>query len=133
MGYIWFVKKLKKNFVWFGTYKKRFVIRDPESPNSIPALWHFSKELLENILESVFVDSFQPNVAFHIETSHSIHCISNGWFPHETQHWVKCFEYHLIKNKNNKVSSLSFLYLHIKLNGGFTRFRETLLSSNDAR
>ena len=38
MGYVWFVKKLKSCCVWFGTYKKRFVIRDPELLNSIPDL-----------------------------------------------------------------------------------------------
>ena len=36
MGYIWFVTKLKKYCVWFGTYKKRFAIRNPELLNSIP-------------------------------------------------------------------------------------------------
>ena len=36
MGYIWFMKKLKKYCVWFRTCKKRFVIRDPKSLNSIP-------------------------------------------------------------------------------------------------
>ena len=38
MDYLWFVKKLKKYCVWFGTYQKRFVIRDPESLNSIPGV-----------------------------------------------------------------------------------------------
>ena len=37
MGYIWFVKKLKRR-VLFGTYKKRLVIRDPKSLNLIPEL-----------------------------------------------------------------------------------------------
>ena len=36
MGYVWFLKKLKRCCVWFGSYKKRFVIHDPESLNSIP-------------------------------------------------------------------------------------------------
>ena len=45
IGYTWFVKKLKRYCDWFGTYKKRFVIRDAESLNSIPAelLFDFSE------------------------------------------------------------------------------------------
>ena len=39
MGYVWFAKKLKRCCVLFGTYKKRFVIRDPKSLNLIPAFW----------------------------------------------------------------------------------------------
>ena len=37
MGNIWFVNKLNKYCVCFGTYRKRFVICDPESLISIPA------------------------------------------------------------------------------------------------
>ena len=36
MGYIWIVKKLKRCYVWFGTYKKGFVLCDPELINLIP-------------------------------------------------------------------------------------------------
>ena len=39
MGYVWFVKKLKRCCVLFRTYKKRFVIHDPELFNSVPAEW----------------------------------------------------------------------------------------------
>ena len=35
MGYLWFLKMLSKCCFWFGTYQKRFVIRNPESSNSI--------------------------------------------------------------------------------------------------
>ena len=34
-GYVWFLKKLKRCCVWFGTFKKWFVIWDPELLNSI--------------------------------------------------------------------------------------------------
>ena len=36
MSYFLFVKKLRKCCFWFGTYQKRFAVRDPESLNSIP-------------------------------------------------------------------------------------------------
>ena len=42
MGYVLFMKKLKKCCVWFRTYKKQFVICDPELPNSIP-VWATEK------------------------------------------------------------------------------------------
>ena len=36
MGYLWFVRELRKFCFSFWTYQKRFVIRDPESLNLIP-------------------------------------------------------------------------------------------------
>ena len=38
MDYLWFVKKLMKYCVWFGTCKKWFLIRDPQSLNLIPGV-----------------------------------------------------------------------------------------------
>ena len=33
MGYLWFVKKLRKCCFWFGIYQKRFVIHNPNHLN----------------------------------------------------------------------------------------------------
>ena len=62
MGYLWFVKKLKKCCFWFGTYQKRFVIHDPKSLSSISVilltdtlnwqvLWSKEKYLLKSLYE----------------------------------------------------------------------------------
>ena len=51
IGYIWLFKKFKKYCVWFGTYKKRFVIRDHESLNSIPVFRQCHTSMMELFTE----------------------------------------------------------------------------------
>ena len=37
----------------------------------------------------VFINSFQPGVAFHIEPSHFLQSKTSDWFQYETQHWAE--------------------------------------------
>ena len=45
------------------------------------------KELIRYTRENV--NTFQPIVAFHIETSFNLHCKSNDWFLYEMQHYTE--------------------------------------------
>ena len=58
MGYIRFVKKLKKYCVQFETYKKQFIICDPESFNSIPD-YFFLWETFKCILHQSHLEGLQ--------------------------------------------------------------------------
>ena len=59
MGYLWFTKKLRKCCFWFGTYKKRFVIRDPELLNSIPG---WSPRGFEDVCKTWLEDVFSVTI-----------------------------------------------------------------------
>ena len=90
MGYdVWFVKKLKRCCVWFGIYKKLFVIYNPEWFNPITVLhvwqgseyapgllkWDIRKYLLYIKLTIVFTQNLEffsySEIIQYIEVQHS--------------------------------------------------------------
>ena len=75
MGYLWFLKMLSKCCFWFGTYQKRFVIRNPESSNSITGWSNLALFLL------CFLLSFGKMVMefFSLLIIFNLHLLSPFW------------------------------------------------------